>query len=288
MACSPIPVVEAIPREIAMLELGMCFQYAAGPLTALALELAEEDRAKAAREGHPEAGTLTCTGWAIRVKHFGPGPTAKQHMHDNGTNWTADAVISWGVNTLGQVLPKMMPSLLVPRLQHAGFTDVQLERLRNDVENLSVSRQRIAHSEGPSVDESVQGLSAGYQVLHAAAVATQRDDVRAQAEATRGRVKKLHERVTGFRDAVDNGPAATGQCSIDSQVAFERLMLRRGLSRVESYLKPLVHMMQNYGLLCNLDWLLAPNIRWGGIRPCPPQRFLKARRQYTRRPRDYS
>ena len=252
MACSPIPVVEAIPREIAMLELGMCFQYAAGPLTALALELAEEDRAKAAREGHPEAGTLTCTGWAIRVKHFGPGPTAKQHMHDNGTNWTADAVISWGVNTLGQVLPKMMPSLLVPRLRNAGVTDVQLERLRNDIEILSVSRQRIAHSEGPSVDEAVQGLSAGYQVLHAAAVATQRDDVRAQAEATRGRVKKLHERVTGFRDAVDNGPAATGQCSIDSQVAFERLMLQRGLSRVERYLKPLVHMMQNYGLLCNL------------------------------------
>ena len=102
-------------------------------------------------------------GWLRwTIENYGPGRSARQHMKDDG--------VPWDTNILGQVLLKMLPKLLKPKLEAAGWKIEAIAKLRQDIEAMLESRQWLAHPHPmPTVNEMISAISATTRVVETAA-----------------------------------------------------------------------------------------------------------------------
>ena len=155
--------LELSASEAAMLELGMSFDIAAPLLTQIAIGLAKKDLAIALAKEDPSAQEVEAGGWFEWIKEkYPPGGTAKQNMKKGDGS-------AWDINTLGQVLQKMVTDSRVvrPHLESMSWDADKIQRLQNDVAAMLQYRQFIGHLDPmPSAEEMIFAVGCTERALH--------------------------------------------------------------------------------------------------------------------------
>eukprot|EP00037_Helgoeca_nana_P004486 m.46096 g.46096 ORF g.46096 m.46096 type:complete len:1283 (-) comp15339_c0_seq1:1083-4931(-) len=233
-AATPIDV-HATVEEVATLYLDLGFLRAAVALTEVVLELCQEGY-HADRDGSDD-GVLE---WALRK--YSPGRAAK---HKAGGEGVLD------INTLGQMLQKMLQPEIAPRL--SPETDHDL--LRNNIETLQRTRLAMAHHREPlPVPALLRGLRGVAQTLDDfARLKIPACEATMKCRSATAALNAMHTRVVSFRmraskvDKVGTGtPIDMTMLPFDvlEKSELERLFLQRAFARVERTAKPIVCALQ--------------------------------------------
>ena len=146
----------ALPAELVLLYASIALELVAnGPLTQIVRIVAEERRLAA---GSPHPDWLE---W-IKRENFGPGRAAASRLRANDTHWD--------MNTLGQVLQKLLQPVLLKSPALMQLPHEEQQRLQNAIRTIATSRQYIAHLfPFPSIVEMNNAIGSAVVALEAQA-----------------------------------------------------------------------------------------------------------------------
>eukprot|EP00035_Acanthoeca_spectabilis_P010098 m.178264 g.178264 ORF g.178264 m.178264 type:complete len:1324 (+) comp14924_c0_seq2:305-4276(+) len=208
--------INATDEEVATLHLHLGFVRASEPLTKVVRHLFEAEH----KEVKPDEENVL--EWA--KGKYGPGQTAQRAM--------AESV--WDINILGQVIKKLLPTVI-----RSLETDqsVNWEQFRNDVDRTLMTRHVMAHGGSPTTPELVTCLGSLYRVLdRLGKIALPQTGVKDAA----GKLDLLYRDLQKFVATARLEPSRTTHYTVENDAVLEKLFLQRSLMRVERVLKPLV------------------------------------------------